>query len=67
MSGRGVPSMPRTARALAVLGMVFLGIGVLLAVFESPVRAPRIALVALMVLGTVSLAASLVMAELARR
>ena len=67
MSGRGVPSMPRTARALAVLGMVLLGIGVVLGVFESPARAPRIVLVVLGVLGVLCIVVPLLVAELDRR
>ena len=67
MSGRGVPSRPRTARALAVLGLVLLGIGAVLGLFESPVRAPRLVLVALAVLGVLCIAVPLVIAELDRR
>ena len=67
MSEHRAPWRPRTARALAVLGLVFLGIGLLLGVFGAPIRAPQIVLVALMVFGTVFIAASLVLAELARR
>ena len=67
MSNHRAPWRPKTARALAVLGMVLLGIGLLLGVFGAPVRAPQIVLVALMVFGTVCVAASLVLAELARR
>ena len=67
MGEHRAPSRPRTARALAVLGMVLLGVGLLLGVFEAPIHAPRIVLVAFMVLGACCMAGSLVMAELARR